>query len=94
MTNSETTLVMVQKFIPQVREGDKRVLTLGTEVLPYSIKKLPTKDDFKFNTHNDDFIVSAELTKKEMENFAEMLEYEKAAAVRDQIREIEEKYGK
>ena len=32
--------------------------------------------------------------KKEMENFAEMLEYEKAAAVRDQIREIEEKYGK
>ena len=33
MTNNETTLVMVQKFIPGVRKGDKRVLTLGDRVL-------------------------------------------------------------
>ena len=32
--------------------------------------------------------------KKQMEEFAEALEYEKAAAVRDQIKEIEEQYGK
>ena len=32
--------------------------------------------------------------KKQMEEFAETLEYEKAAAVRDQIKEIEEQYGK
>lgn len=32
--------------------------------------------------------------KKQMEEFAEDLEYEKAAAVRDQIKEIEEQYGK
>ena len=69
MTNNETTLVMVQKFIPQVKQGDKRVLTLGSNVLKYCIKKLPTGDDFKFNTHSDNFITHAELSHEELENF-------------------------
>ena len=69
MTNNETTLVMVQEFLSGVKNGDKRVLTLGDKVLPYCIKKLPTTDDFKFNTHNDSFICGAELTQEEMNNF-------------------------
>ena len=70
MTNSETTLVMVQKYISGVKQGDKRVLTLGDRVLPYTIKKLPSSDDFKFNTHSDNYIVKSELTDSEMENFS------------------------
>ena len=69
MTKNETTLVMVQDFIPEVKQGDIRVLTLGDRVLPYAIKKLPTSDDFKFNTHNDDFIVGSGLTKSDLEMF-------------------------
>ncbi len=69
MTNNETTLVMVQKFIPEVVQGDKRVLTLGDNILPYCIKKLPTKDDFKFNTHDDNFIIKSELSSEEQINF-------------------------
>lgn len=69
MTNNETTLVMVQKYIPEVKKGDKRVLTLGDKVLPYCVKKLPSGDDFKFNTHNDNFIVRGDITKNEMEIF-------------------------
>ena len=69
MTNNETTLVMVQKYIPAVKQGDIRVLTLGDKILPYAIKKLPTKDDFKFNTHNDDFITASGLTKSELDAF-------------------------
>ncbi len=69
MTNNETTLVMVQKYIPAVKQGDIRVLTLGDKILPYAIKKLPTKDDFKFNTHNDDFITASGLTKFELDSF-------------------------
>ena len=30
---------------------------------------MPTSDDFKFNTHNDDFIVRSDLTKEELEYF-------------------------
>ena len=70
MTNNENTLVMVQKYLPGVKNGDKRVLTLGDRVLKYCIRKLPTKDDFKFNTHNDNFIDKAELTEKEREDFS------------------------
>ncbi len=69
MTNNETTLVMVQKFIKGVKNGDKRVLTLGDKVLRYSVKKLPTGDDFKFNTHNDNFITNAELSNEEISAF-------------------------
>lgn len=72
MTNNETTLVMVQEFIPAVKQGDKRVLTLGDKVLKYCIKKLPTQDDFKFNTHNDNFITSAELSNEEYANFTKV----------------------
>lgn len=69
MTNNETTLVMVQQFIPGVKQGDKRVLTLGDRVLKYCIKKLPTEDDFKFNTHSDNYIVQASLNDSEYANF-------------------------
>ncbi len=72
MTNNETTLVMVQKYIQGVKHGDKRVLTLGNDVLPYTIKKLPTGDDFKFNTHNDDFIIKGDLTAEEKMNFTKV----------------------
>ncbi len=72
MTNNETTLVMVQKFLPGVKYGDKRVLTLGDKVLKYCIKKLPTNDDFKFNTHNDNYIVKAELSDEEFDNFSDV----------------------
>ena len=69
ITNNESTLAMVQEFIPQVKQGDIRVLTLGDRVLPYSLKKLPGKDDFKFNNHSDSFLVKSELTKEELNNF-------------------------
>lgn len=69
LTNNETTQVMLQEFLPSVKSGDTRVLTCGDKILPYCIKKLPGNNDFKFNTHNDDFIVKSELTKQELEYF-------------------------
>ena len=69
LTNNETTLVMVQEFLPNVKNGDTRVLTLGDKVLPYCVKKLPTGDDFKFNTHQDNFLVKSEFSKNDLEYF-------------------------
>lgn len=70
LTNDETTLIMVQEFISEVKNGDIRVLTLGDKVLPYCIKKLPSGNDFKFNTHNDDFLVKSEFVKSDFERFS------------------------
>ena len=69
ITENETSLAMVQEYIPQVKDGDIRVLTLGDKILPYSIKKLPSSDDFKFNNHSDSFVVKSELTKSELNYF-------------------------
>lgn len=74
MTNNETTLVMVQQFIPAVKKGDKRVLTLGDKVLKYCVRKLPSNDDFKFNTHNDNYITAAELSEEEFSAFSKVAE--------------------
>ena len=60
---------MIQEYIPEVINGDIRVLTLGDKVLPYSIKKLPGGDDFKFNNHSDSFVVKSELTEKDLNYF-------------------------
>lgn len=72
MTRDENSLVMVQKFIPAVKYGDKRVLTLGDTVLDESVIKLPTSDDFKFNTHNDNFIKKGVLSETEKANFTKV----------------------
>ena len=69
MTNDQTTLIMVQKYIPNVKFGDKRVLLLGGEVLEECVIKLSTSDDFKFNTHSDEFIKKATLTDSERVKF-------------------------
>lgn len=69
MTNNENSLVMVQKFIPAVKYGDKRVLTIGDTVMDECVIKLPSTDDFKFNTHNDNFIKKGVLSETEKQNF-------------------------
>ena len=70
MTNNETTLVMVQKYIEKAKFGDKRVLFLGDKVLDYCVQKLPSNDDFKFNDHCDANIIKAELTDIEKAKFS------------------------
>ena len=70
MTNNGSTLVMVQKYLDKAKYGDKRVLFLGDKVLDYSIQKLPSNDDFKFNEHCDANIVKAELTDIEKAKFS------------------------
>ena len=69
MTKKQSQLIMVQEYIPKAKYGDKRVLFLGEEVLDYCIQKLPGKNDFKFNEHNDDNIIKAELLPEEKEKF-------------------------
>lgn len=70
MTNNQSTLVMVQKYIEKAKYGDKRVLFLGDKVLDYCVQKLPSNDDFKFNDHCDSNIIKAELTDIEKAKFS------------------------
>lgn len=69
MTNNEKQLIMVQKYIPQAIFGDKRVLILGENILPYSVQKSPSNNDFKFCEHSDENIHKAVLSEVEINKF-------------------------
>lgn len=72
LTHDGKSLAMIQKYLPQAQNGDKRVLILNGEVLDECVLKLPTKDDFKFNTHSDEFLKKAVLTDSEKEKFTQV----------------------
>lgn len=69
MTKNGTQLIMVQRYLKSAVNGDKRVLILGDKILPYSVQKLPSNDDFKFCEHNDSQVVRGVLTAEEIEKY-------------------------
>lgn len=69
LTQDGKRIIMVQKYIPKARFGDKRVMFLGDEVLDECIQKLPSNNDFKFNEHCDENIEKANLNQSEKNKF-------------------------
>ena len=41
--------VMAQKFIPEIVDGDKRILLIGGEVVPYSLARIPKPGETRGN---------------------------------------------
>ncbi len=41
--------VMAQRYIPQIADGDKRVLLIGGEVVPFSLARIPKTGEFRGN---------------------------------------------
>jgi glutathione synthase len=49
MTQHETQFIMAQQFIPEIREGDKRILMIDGEPIPYALARIPMQDDMRGN---------------------------------------------
>ncbi len=49
MTPQDEQLVMVQRYIPEISEGDKRILLVGGEPVPYALARYPGPGDFRGN---------------------------------------------
>jgi len=69
MTQNGSKAVMVQKYIDKAIYGDKRVLFLGENILPYCVQKVPSNNDFKFCNHSDENIKKAVLSDSEIERY-------------------------
>lgn len=65
MTEEGKTPVMVQKYLPKAKDGDKRVLIIGDKVMDECIQKLPGDHNFKFSIHSDKYFKDAALTPNE-----------------------------
>jgi glutathione synthase len=49
ITKNDTELVMVQTYIPEITAGDKRILVVDGEPVPYALARLPGEGDFRGN---------------------------------------------
>lgn len=49
LTELGTRYMMVQEYLPQIKDGDKRILIVDGEVIPYCLARLPTKGETRGN---------------------------------------------
>lgn len=49
LTNHQTRFAMAQRFIPEIREGDKRVLLIDGEAVPHALARIPAQGETRGN---------------------------------------------
>jgi glutathione synthase len=49
ITAGDRELVMVQQYIPEITQGDKRILVVNGEPVPYALARIPGEGDFRGN---------------------------------------------
>ncbi len=49
LTELGTTPIMAQKFIKEINAGDKRILMINGEAVPYSLARIPAKGETRGN---------------------------------------------
>jgi glutathione synthase len=59
--------VMVQKYLPQISEGDKRVLVIGGEPVPFALARIPQGGEVRGNLAAGGKGVAMPLTERERE---------------------------
>lgn len=64
-TNSGKLTVIVQEYLKNAQNQDKRIILIGGEVYEECITKLSGNEDFKFNSHKDEYFKKDSLTDKE-----------------------------
>lgn len=49
LTHNETSYVMAQQFIPDIKHGDKRILLINGEPFPHALVRVPQPPDWRGN---------------------------------------------
>ena len=49
LTDNERQFAMAQAFIPEISAGDKRILLINGEAVPFALARIPSGDDFRGN---------------------------------------------
>src|SRR5690606_28423044 len=45
LTDMGTRTIMAQRYIPEIRDGDKRILIIGGEPVPYALARIPLQGE-------------------------------------------------
>jgi glutathione synthase len=49
LTHQGATTIMVQRFVPEITQGDKRVLVIGGRVVPFCLARIPQGSEIRGN---------------------------------------------
>ncbi|MEZ0309890.1 MAG: glutathione synthase [Ramlibacter sp.] len=49
LNNGGATTIMVQRFVPEITQGDKRVLVIGGKPVPFSLARIPQGSEIRGN---------------------------------------------
>jgi glutathione synthase len=49
LTELGTRTIMAQRYLPEIRDGDKRILIIGGEPIPYCLARLPSQGETRGN---------------------------------------------
>jgi len=49
LTNHGSTYAMAQRYLPEITDGDKRILMVNGEAVPYSLARIPAKGETRGN---------------------------------------------
>ena len=66
VTAKNKKVIMAQKYIPDIIKGDKRIIIIKGDPLPYSLIRIPGNDDFRANLAKGGRGVSKKLTSQDM----------------------------
>ncbi|HWW06563.1 glutathione synthase [Collimonas sp.] len=67
LTDNGHRTIMIQRFIPEIVAGDKRVLVIGGEVVPYSLARIPQGSEVRGNLAAGGIGVAQPLTARDRE---------------------------
>lgn len=67
LTHEGTRTIMAQRYLADIAEGDKRVLIIGGEVVPYSLARIPRAGETRGNLAVGGRGVAMPLTERERE---------------------------
>ena len=66
ITQKESITVMAQKFIPEYKKGDKRILLIEGEPIPYALVRIPADGEFRANLARGGTPEGARLTERDL----------------------------
>ena len=67
LTHYGRRTIMAQRYIPEIRDGDKRVLLIGGAAVPYSLARIPKQGETRGNLAAGGTGIARELTPRERE---------------------------
>lgn len=65
LTEHGTKLTMAQRFIPEIKQGDKRILLINGEAVPYALARIPAKGETRANLAAGGEGIGIELTDRD-----------------------------